>query len=96
MRHGKAAIVGVNDEMEHGGALIHPQLVVPIRATIDGRSADPVEREARRPWEADRHPARPQGRGMVVGIISTRSPLWLPTRRCLPLSPMAAAPMPAR
>jgi hypothetical protein len=32
--YGKAAIVGVNGEFEHGGALLHPKLGRPMRAAI--------------------------------------------------------------
>jgi len=37
--YGKAAIVGVNGDMEHGGALIHPKLGAPMRAAVDGGAA---------------------------------------------------------
>lgn len=37
--YGKAAVVGVNGEMEHGGALIHPRLGAPMRAAIGGGAA---------------------------------------------------------
>lgn len=37
--YGKAAIVGVNGEMEHGGALIHPRLGAPMRAAVGGGKA---------------------------------------------------------
>lgn len=37
--YGKAAIVGVNGEMEHGAALIHPKLGKPMRAAIGGGDA---------------------------------------------------------
>jgi amino acid synthesis protein len=37
--YGKAAIVGVAGEMEHGAALIHPQLGRPMRAAIGGGEA---------------------------------------------------------
>jgi hypothetical protein len=36
--YGKAAIVGVAGDMEHGGALIHPRLGAPVRAAV-GRGA---------------------------------------------------------
>jgi hypothetical protein len=34
--YGKAAIVGVAGDMEHGGAVIHPRLGAPMRAAADG------------------------------------------------------------
>lgn len=37
--YGKAAIVGVNGEMEHGGAMIHPKLGKPMRAALGGGQA---------------------------------------------------------
>jgi Amino acid synthesis len=37
--YGKAAIVGVNGEFEHGGALLHPKLGKPMRAAIGGGKA---------------------------------------------------------
>jgi hypothetical protein len=37
--YGKAAIVGVAGEMEHGGALIHPKLGKPMRAAVGGGKA---------------------------------------------------------
>ena len=37
--YGKAAIVGVNGEIEHGAALIHPQLGKPMREAVGGGQA---------------------------------------------------------
>ncbi len=37
--YGKAAIVGVNGDMEHGGAMIHPRLGKPMRAAVGGGEA---------------------------------------------------------
>ena len=37
--YGKAAIVGMNGDMEHGGALIHPKLGAPMRGAIGGGEA---------------------------------------------------------
>jgi len=37
--YGKAAIVGVNGDMEHGGAVIHPKLGKPMRAAVGGGKA---------------------------------------------------------
>jgi hypothetical protein len=37
--YGKGAIVGVNGEMEHGGACVHPMLGKPMRAAIGGGKA---------------------------------------------------------
>lgn len=36
---GKAAIVGMHGDMEHGGAVIHPKLGAPMRAAIGGGEA---------------------------------------------------------
>lgn len=37
--YGKAAIVGIAGDMEHGGAVIHPGLGAPMRAAADGGEA---------------------------------------------------------
>ena len=37
--YGKAAIVGVNGDMEHGGAVIHPRLGAPMRGAAGGGAA---------------------------------------------------------
>ncbi|MDX1742122.1 MAG: amino acid synthesis family protein [Ruegeria sp.] len=37
--YGKAAIVGVSGDMEHGGAVIHPRLGAPMRAAANGGDA---------------------------------------------------------
>lgn len=37
--YGKAAIVGINGDMEHGGAVIHPKLGAPMRAAAGGGQA---------------------------------------------------------
>jgi hypothetical protein len=37
--YGKAALVGVGGEMEHGGALIHPRLGAPMRLASNGGEA---------------------------------------------------------
>ncbi len=37
--YGKAAIVGVAGDMEHGGAMIHPKLGKPMRAAVGGGAA---------------------------------------------------------
>ena len=34
--YGKAALVGIAGEMEHGGAVIHPKLGKPMRAAVGG------------------------------------------------------------
>ncbi|WP_299860678.1 amino acid synthesis family protein [uncultured Hoeflea sp.] len=34
--YGKAAIIGVDGELEHGGAMIHPKLGKPMRAAVGG------------------------------------------------------------
>jgi hypothetical protein len=38
--YGKAAIVGADGEMEHGAALLHPQLGKPMRAAVGGGEAN--------------------------------------------------------
>lgn len=37
--YGKAAIVGIAGDLEHGGALIHPKLGKPMRAAVGGGRA---------------------------------------------------------
>ena len=37
--YGKGAIVGVNGDMEHGGALCHPKMGKPVRAAVGGGEA---------------------------------------------------------
>ena len=37
--YGKATIVGVNGDLEHGGAMIHPKLGKPMRAAVGGGEA---------------------------------------------------------
>ena len=37
--YGKAALIGSNSEMEHGGAIIHPKLGAPMRAAVGGGAA---------------------------------------------------------
>ncbi len=37
--YGKAAIVGVAGDLEHGGAMIHPKLGKPMRAAVGGGEA---------------------------------------------------------
>ncbi len=37
--YGKGAIVGMNGELEHGGAILHPKLGKPMRAAINGGKA---------------------------------------------------------
>jgi hypothetical protein len=37
--YGKAAIIGVNGEIEHAAALLHPKMGKPIRAAIGGGEA---------------------------------------------------------
>ena len=39
LAYGKAAIVGVNGEQEHGAAVIHPKLGAPMRAAVGGGEA---------------------------------------------------------
>jgi hypothetical protein len=37
--YGKGAIVGVNGDMEHGGAICHPKMGKPVRAAVGGGEA---------------------------------------------------------
>ncbi len=37
--YGKAAIVGVDGDLEHGGAMIHPKMCKPMRAAVGGGAA---------------------------------------------------------
>ena len=37
--YGKAALVGTDGELEHGGAVIHPKLGKPMRAAVSGGKA---------------------------------------------------------
>ncbi|WP_424967937.1 amino acid synthesis family protein [Dinoroseobacter sp. S375] len=37
--YGKAALVGVAGDMEHGGAVVHPRLGAPMRAASEGGAA---------------------------------------------------------
>jgi hypothetical protein len=37
--YGKAAIIGVAGDLEHGGAMIHPKLGKPMRAAVGGGKA---------------------------------------------------------
>jgi hypothetical protein len=37
--YGKAAIVGLNGDLEHGAALLHPKLGRPMRAAVGGGEA---------------------------------------------------------
>ena len=37
--YGKAAIVGIAGDLEHGGAMIHPKLGKPMRAAVGGGKA---------------------------------------------------------
>ena len=37
--YGKAAIVGVDGDLEHGGAMLHPKLGKPMRAAVGGGKA---------------------------------------------------------
>jgi hypothetical protein len=39
LAYGKAAIVGVSGDQEHGAALIHPKLGAPMRAAVGGGEA---------------------------------------------------------
>lgn len=37
--YGKAAVIGVNGDVEHGAALLHPKMGKPIRAAVGGGEA---------------------------------------------------------
>lgn len=37
--YGKAALIGVDGDLEHGGAMIHPKLGKPMRAAVGGGKA---------------------------------------------------------
>jgi hypothetical protein len=39
LAYGKAAIVGINGDQEHGAALVHPKLGAPMRAAVGGGEA---------------------------------------------------------
>jgi hypothetical protein len=39
LSYGKAAIVGVNGDQEHGAAVVHPKLGAPMRAAVGGGEA---------------------------------------------------------
>jgi hypothetical protein len=39
LAYGKAAIVGINGDQEHGAALVHPKLGAPMRAGVGGGEA---------------------------------------------------------
>jgi Amino acid synthesis len=43
--YGKGALVGVDGEMEHGGACVHPMLGKPMRAAIGGVMWTPIVRQ---------------------------------------------------
>ena len=64
--YGKAAIVGVAGEMEHGGAMTHPKLGKPARGGRWRQGADPFQCQGGGAGHAYRLAARPQGRGLVV------------------------------
>ena len=82
--YGKAAAVGENGELEHAAAILHPEAGrAGAQGAGQGRGADPVVQEARRPGRGARHPAGPQGCGLSSAAISTA---W----RCA--SPMRRAP----
>ncbi len=59
--YGKGAIVGVQGEMEHGGAWCHPMLGKPMRAADGGGKADHLQRQGRAARRQHRHSDRAQG-----------------------------------
>ena len=79
--YGKSAIVGVDGEMEHGGACVHPMLGRPMRAVIGGGEADDiVESQGRR---RERRCAARAIRTTSDPLISTRSLYRWPTHPAL-------------
>ena len=58
--YGKAAIVGISGEIEHGAAAIYPRLGKPIRDAVGGGEAIiSLKRQDRRTRHVDRRAARP-------------------------------------
>ena len=52
--YGKAAVVGINGELEHAAALLHPKLGTPIRANVGGGQSHPaLNQESRRAGNRD-------------------------------------------
>ena len=65
--YGKAAIVGVNGDLEHAAALLHPKLGKPMRAACGGGEAlIPSVTKVASAGAAHRCSPGPQGRGLVV------------------------------
>jgi hypothetical protein len=64
--YGKGALVGVNGEMEQGGACVHPMLGKPMRAAIGGGKAVILERQDHCGRHQPRCAARAQGRLLVI------------------------------
>ena len=64
VEYGKAAIVGVAGEIEHGAAMIHPRLGKPMREAVGGDHF--IECENRWAWHIYRRPTSPQGQYLVV------------------------------
>jgi hypothetical protein len=64
---GKGAIGGIDGEMEHGGACVHPMLGKPMRATIGGGKAVISSSKVKVAASGEpRRAARPQGRLVVL------------------------------
>jgi hypothetical protein len=78
--YGKGAIVGVNGEMEHGAAMIHPTLGKPMRAALSGGDAfAPTSRSAVPERQSISHWRTKTTSGHL--IIWTPPLLWSRTRR---------------
>lgn len=50
--YGKAAIIGVNGEIEHAAALIHPKFGAPVRAATEGKDIIPSTKKIGAPGSA--------------------------------------------
>ena len=65
--YGKGALVGVDGEMEHGGACVHPMIGRPMRAAVGGgKAVISVERQGCGSGRDPRCAARAQGQFLVV------------------------------
>ena len=49
VNYGKAAIVGVDGDLEHGGAVIHPKLGKPMRDAVGGGAGSSSRRMQKSP-----------------------------------------------
>lgn len=81
--YGKAAIVDVAGEMEHGGACVHPMLGKPMRAAVEKRSSDQMSRwRLRARFSTCRSGTRTMlGHSHISTLLRSQSPMPLdPTR----------------